>query len=218
MSKRIEWIIRETRGPRVLNVGCTDHILDPASPYWLHGRLAQEDFDLAGIDINEDLVDKMKAAGFADTHVMSAETFSLPVKFNTIVAGELIEHLANPAAFLQRVREHLTEEGRLVLSTPYAFGVMHWLSAMARFPRTCPFPQHVSWFCPSTLRALFERCGFHVETLVLVEDYVCDPAFLRDKSLAIKLFAAWMWIFRWLLPRRVSANSMVCVAVPQVSS
>ena len=63
----------------------------------------------------------LKAMGYPNLHAGDAQTFRISAMFDTIVAGEVIEHLENPAQFLARAHEHLKPDGRLVLTTPYAF-------------------------------------------------------------------------------------------------
>jgi SAM-dependent methyltransferase len=140
---------------------------------------------------------------------MNAETMSFPHKFDTIVAGELIEHLTDPAAFLRNARDLLQQEGRLVLSTPYAFGLIHLAYAYLRFPATCSNSQHVYLFCPSTLSNLITRCGFRVLHWELVDDYQFDNT--TGKTLAFKYFIIFMRLFRHLLPRKIRSTSMIFV-------
>jgi len=69
--------------------------------------------------------------------------------------------------------------------------------------------EHVSWFCPQTLRALLQRSGFRVESFRFVDDLA--PDIFPD--LPYRLFA-YVWLgSRWILPRRYR-NTMVAVCVP----
>ncbi len=83
---RADDILQYVQGPAVLDVGCAGHEVLAESPEWLHGRL-RKNFDVTGIDISTDNISKMRALGFEDLHVQSADSFSLPQKFNTIVAA-----------------------------------------------------------------------------------------------------------------------------------
>ena len=114
---RAEHIIKYVKGPCVLDVGCTGHIVEPDSPYWLHGQLRKHFPNVVGIDISADNVERLKKLGYENVYVASAEQFTLNQKFNTIVAGELIEHLSNPGLFLERAKEHLAPGGRIVITT-----------------------------------------------------------------------------------------------------
>ncbi len=118
MTRRIAWIIEHASGPRLLDVGCAGYLPDPQSPGWLHGRLRDAFHHVTGIDYDEKIVEDLRSLKYEDVHHANAETFRLPERFNTIVAGEVLEHLSNPGLFLQRAREHLAAGGRLLITTP----------------------------------------------------------------------------------------------------
>jgi len=132
---RADEIMELVSGPAVLDIGCAGHQVKPDRPGWLHGKL-RERFQVTGIDISESNIAVMRSLGIDDIHVQSADSFELGRQYNTVVAGEVIEHLSNPGQFLARVRTHLAPGGRLVLSTPYGFSMMHSLYAASYFPKT----------------------------------------------------------------------------------
>ena len=203
-SELLKWV----KGPKVLDVGCTSHNVEVGSPYWLHGQLRERFPDVTGIDISRDNVGKLRSAGFCNLHVQSAETFELPEKFDTIIAGELIEHLANPGLFLDRALHHLNSHGRVVLTTPNPFSIAYSLYAFLKFPQTCQNSQHTCWFCPRTMTALAERHGFVVQHMDLIDDYRSD-----ESSLAYRQFGRLMKWFGGIIPKRLK-KTMLCVLAP----
>ncbi len=205
---RTDEILKWVKGPKVLDVGCTSHEVEPGSPYWLHGRLRSR-FEVTGIDISEENIASLRRQGYERLHVASAEEFALNERFDTVVAGELIEHLSNPGRFLARAREHLGENGRLVLTTPYVFSLMYACYAFFRYPNTCENQQHACWFCLRTLRELASRAGFKVVHEELIEDYRPDAPFL--------LYRVFVFLIRTigrLLPARMRKNAMLLVLAP----
>jgi len=204
---RTEHILRNVVGSDVLDVGCAGHVPKPGSPYWLHGRLREKFQSLAGIDLNAENIQRLKDSGYENVHVASAEDFDLGKKFDTIVAGELIEHLSNPGLFFSRCHQHLKAGGRLVISTPYAFALLYVLYAFIKFPKTCQNDQHSVWFCPETLAELASRHGFSVVQWELIEDYEFD-----NPSLSYRIFARMVTtVGRVLLPARLRKNDMIFV-------
>jgi SAM-dependent methyltransferase len=204
---RSEQILKHVVGQDVLDVGCAGHIPKPGSPYWLHGRLREKFTSVVGIDLHAENIQKLRDAGYDNVYVQSAEDFKVDGKFDSIVAGELIEHLSNPGSFLECCRTHLKDNGRVVLSTPYAFSLLFILYAFLKYPKTCENDEHTVWFCPRTLTVLAERYGFRVMNWELIENYEFDNA----SGLYI-LFARFVTtVGRLLLPARLRKNTMVFV-------
>ncbi len=205
---RIDEILKWVKGPKVLDIGCTSHEVELGSPLWLHGRLRSR-FEVTGVDISAENIAFLRKEGFDRLHVASAEELALGERFDTVVAGELIEHLSNPGLFLARAREHLREDGRLVLTTPYVFSLMYACYAFFRYPKTCENGQHACWFCPRTLRELAARAGLRVIHEELVEDYRTDVPF--------PLYRVFVFLMRTagrVLPRRMRNNALLMVLAP----
>lgn len=107
----------------VLDVGCVRHSLDdqawrsPPAGEFLHADLCRHANHVVGLDLLDSEVERMNDGGY-DVRLGDAEGFDLDEQFDVVVAGELIEHLANPGSFLERARRHLTADGRVVLTTP----------------------------------------------------------------------------------------------------
>ena len=206
MDTRADRILQYVKGPYILDIGCVGHVAEPNSPYWVHEQLHQNFSHVIGIDINEKEIEKLRSLGYDGLHVASAETFTLPHKFDTIVAGELIEHLCNPGLFLERAKEHLTEGGRLVITTPYPFSLLYTLYALFKFPKTCQNPEHTCWFCPRTIGELARRSGFRIIKWGLIEDYrVGDP------SPRYRFFVKFISLFGFLIPKRLRCNAMLFI-------
>lgn len=202
---RTDDILDLVDGPAVLDIGCAGHHVKPDQPGWLHGKL-RERFQVTGIDISESNIALMRSLGIDDVHVQSADSFALGRQYNTVVAGEVIEHLSNPGQFLARVRAHLLPGGRLVLSTPYGFSLMYLLYAANYFPRTCENAEHTCWFCPSTIRELARREGFVVEKWRLINDY--DPSVTSRKY---QMYWKFVHTIGKLLPDKLTNTTMLIV-------
>ena len=201
----LEWI----KGPDVLDVGCTGHVIEIGSRNWLHGRLRERFPGVAGVDISQENVENLRKAGFINLYVQSAESFELPDRFDTIVAGELIEHLANPGLFLRQARAHLKPGGRVVLTTPNPFSLLFISYALLKFPKTCENLQHTCWFCPQTIKELVERCGLRIEHFELFDDY---PG--GSPSRRYRILVAVRRCLGGLLPRLLAKNRMLLVLMP----
>jgi len=202
MNERITKILRYVKGPAVLDVGCAGGSANPDSPYWLHKYLRDRFPKVIGIDINEQAVQKLNNLGF-NCLVGNAEDFQMSEQFDSIVAGELIEHLSNPGNFLKTARKHLKPDGLLVITTPYPFSAMNILDAFLKYPKTCSNPEHTMWFCPATLLQLVSRYGYTVLHWELIEDY-----YEGVDSLLYKIFVK---LRRFIPARKLRCNAMLFV-------
>jgi 2-polyprenyl-3-methyl-5-hydroxy-6-metoxy-1,4-benzoquinol methylase len=203
---RAERLAELVRGPCVLDVGCAGHTLEPDSPHWLHGQLVKRFPGVMGIDRSEEKINELRSRGFDQVFVADAETFSLEQRFDTIVVGELIEHVSNPGLFLKQARSHLALGGQVVVSTPFPFSLLNFLYAYLKYPKTCQNLEHVHWFCVSTLAELAKRSGLRVSHWELIEDYRKE-----DNSGRYRAFVHLIAWFGWMLPKRLRCNSMVFV-------
>jgi SAM-dependent methyltransferase len=211
-SERIEAILQAVRGKDILNLGCVNHsiaLTEREKERWLQLQLSSRfpDANLLGLDIDQENVAHMRAQGM-NVEVGDAQQLDYEGEFDTIILGEIIEHLANPGACLEGCRRALKPGGRIILSTPNIFCVMHVLMYWKNFDHAFN-AEHVAWFCPQTLRTMVERCGLRIESFQFVDDLAPDVV----SDLPYRLFA-YVWLgIRWIFPRRYR-NTMVAVCVP----
>src|ERR1700722_15142279 len=150
IERRASQLVPLVDGPRVLHVGCAAHVPDPNDPTWLHGQLCKQFPETVGLDLRQDLIDKLSELGFRNLIAANAETFELNRQFDTIVAGDVIEHLSNPGAFLVQARKHLAPGGKLIITTPFPFALGPFMYAVLKYPKTCWNVEHTCWFCLKT--------------------------------------------------------------------
>jgi len=211
-SERIEAILEAVSGTDILNLGCVNHsiaLTEGEKERWLQLQLSERfpKANVLGVDIDQENVARMRAQGM-NVEVGDAQQLNYHEKFDTIILGEIVEHLANPGACLEGCRRALKPGGRIILSTPNIFCVMHMLMYLKNSDHAFN-TEHVAWFCPQTLRTMVERCGLRIESFQFVDDLAPDVVF----DLPYRLFAyAWLGI-RWIFPRRYR-NTMVAVCVP----
>ena len=130
-------------------------------------RLAEINPDIVGLDLDAEGVEVLKQRGYnavcGDVHVVD-----LGRQFDTIIAGEIIEHLDNPGQFLCNMHRHLKPGGRLVVSTPNPFYAKQrgkiW---RRRLPQV--HEEHTCWFDPITLSALCRLSGLEPTAIYWVQ-------------------------------------------------
>lgn len=142
---------------RILDVGCVRHNRTRRAYGNLHAQLhlAFPGAEIVGIDFDEEEVQRMDSPGY-DLRVMDAEQMDFDEPFSAIVAGELIEHLPNPARFLEQSAKHLTSNGTLVLTTPNPSAFRFFRKA---YRNEWTSEDHTCWISPQHLETLIERSG-----------------------------------------------------------
>jgi len=202
--KRIEVIKNHAKGA-VLDVGCVQHTAsNEEDPTWLHQYLYEfSDVEsVLGIDILEDDVGILQEKGY-NVQQANAETCSLEQTFDTIIAGELIEHLSNPGMFLNNMYDHLHSDGRLIMTTPNTFNILRFMFLIKNGYVACN-DEHTCWFDPKTLRQLVKRHGFKIQYLdkyAFSEEY----EFIDPVSRAIRAVTPVSW----------TAETLVAVCTPR---
>jgi 2-polyprenyl-3-methyl-5-hydroxy-6-metoxy-1,4-benzoquinol methylase len=97
----------------------------------------------------------------------------LPSRYDFVVLADVIEHVADPLAFLRRLTDGLPRETRIVIDTPnVAFGAVRLALLNGRFDyvdsgileRT-----HLRFFTLSTLEQLIAELAMNVERLYLLQ-------------------------------------------------
>jgi 2-polyprenyl-3-methyl-5-hydroxy-6-metoxy-1,4-benzoquinol methylase len=206
-NERVQAVLSRIVGPDVLHVGCVG---EGGEKFVLHSTLCETlaGCEVFGVDISTEGIAELKQRGFK-VAVADAESMDLGRQFDTIFAGELIEHLANPGRFLECARRMVKPGGRLVVTTPNPFSVEHVAMYVKNFRRAFN-AGHALWLCPQTLEQLARRSGFKQAELVFVDNLWPQLVTSRwSKSFAV------LWrIVGPLLPRRFRSTM---VAVLQVA-
>jgi 2-polyprenyl-3-methyl-5-hydroxy-6-metoxy-1,4-benzoquinol methylase len=211
-NERVEFILSRVTGTDVLDVGCARTAMPRAAEeegHCLHFQLCRHlrGTRVLGLDVDRAAVEELRNQGL-EILVGDAQDMHLDAHFDTIVGGELIEHLANPGGFLLGCRRHLKLGGKVILSTPNPFSLMYYLMFLKNFTHAFN-PEHALWLCPQTLKQLAERCGFRVAEMMFADD-------LRPEvipSLWYRVFVGVYRVCRPFLPKR-TRNTIVAVLAP----
>ena len=158
LRRRIDWMADEASGPRVLDVGCSEGILEVL--------LARRGIEVTGVDINADALDFARGLLAEEpdevrervelVHSTAEDAGLSPGSFDTVVIGETLEHVHDPAALLDGSLGPLREGGRVVVTTPFGYH---------------PHEDHHQTFCLSDFIDLMRpRCS--LDSLYIEEGYI----------------------------------------------
>jgi 2-polyprenyl-3-methyl-5-hydroxy-6-metoxy-1,4-benzoquinol methylase len=150
-------------GERVLDVGCGEGRFA--------AELARAGARVVGIDVAEEPLRRARTRHpELDLRVVAGEgPWGLDdASFDVVWAGEVIEHVADTAAWLSEVRRVLRSGGRLLLSTPAhgRLALTHMaLSGRAFAERFDPLGEHLRFYNRDTLTRLVDEFGFEEITV-----------------------------------------------------
>ena len=158
LRQRIDWMVDQARGPRILDVGCSEGVLEIL--------LARKGFNVTGVDINaealafaRDLLAREPeevSARVRFIHGDLAQARLLDDRFDTLVMGEILEHLEDPQTLLNRSLDLIRPDGRVIITTPFGYH---------------PDEDHRQAFCLSDFIALAKpRCA--LEHLQVESGYI----------------------------------------------
>jgi SAM-dependent methyltransferase len=199
---RRELILEIARGRRVIHLGFTDERQTEAKlrdGRWLHASLAEVADQLVGLDVDEAGVAQAKAAGF-EAHVVDVQDRAALASLglepaDVVIAGEIIEHLASPGAFLSAVMILIKEDGQLVVTTPNAYRVPGFVAPL--LGQELIHPDHVGIHSIHTLRTLGIRSGYRVDRLGYYQNRALVPSSLTGwivkfvRSLQLRVLRRW---------------------------
>jgi SAM-dependent methyltransferase len=185
-AKRLDFIaacIEAARPRAILDIGC-------GAGTQLTAPLAAAFPEIAVLGVDEDA----RSLAWARAHAAADNlSFAAPAelapdrRFELVIASEVLEHVADPAAFLRDLAARLAPEGRLVVTVPNGYGVFEWMAlaevllnlsgiqALLRrlkggrkvqaeaAPVTLANSPHVNFFSFRELGRLFAAAGLAVE-------------------------------------------------------
>lgn len=144
-------------GRTALDVGCGAGLL--AEP------LARLGAKVTGIDASADLIAAARehsAAMGLEIDYRTGDVQALEARFDLVTCMEVIEHVADPAAFVKALAKRLAPNGLLVMSTPNATALSRLMmisvaEGLGRIPRgTHDFDKFLT---PDRLKALVSEAG-----------------------------------------------------------
>lgn len=176
--QRVDYILSQCTGKRVLHLGCTnwpytEQSLDDTS--LLHPKIAECSGETFGIDADIRGLDILRSRGYDNLYQGDLERLDeceLEGTFDIVVAGEMIEHLNNPGLFLQGVKRYLSAGSKLIITTINAYSAMRFLiyGLRGRRGKVEPVhPDHVAYYSLSTIKLLIERHQLEVTDMLFYD-------------------------------------------------
>lgn len=150
---------------RILEIGCG------AADTGAYAKSSQKCGFYAGIELSPDAA-AVARQSIDEVLVGDAERIDLPwpqESFDALVMSEVLEHLVDPWATLQRLRPLLKPGARVYASSP---NVSHFRVILGQLRGRWDLTDtgimdrtHLRWFTPKTFAEMFEGAGFEVHSV-----------------------------------------------------
>lgn len=197
---RIELLTRLARGRRVVHVGFVDagfEAMQARSEEWLHEHLAGSAKELIGIDIDAAGVEAARRRGYEAYELDCRDAAAVAAlglrPADLVIAGEVLEHVDDPAAFLDGLHALVNEQGSLVVTVPNATGLLN--TAAALVGREVQHPDHVAMYTWRTLTNLLSR---HRWQATQVATFVREVKVHQSVPLGMQLLGFGARMVRWI--------------------
>ena len=139
-TSRWEFILNKCRDKKVLHLGCIgitegslfDKLEAMRNGFVIHAHIRRVAREILGIDYDLETVKALNKLGYleivyGDATKLNELQIEPNIKFDVIVAGDLIEHLSNPRDMLVGVRRFMNRDSEVIITTPNAFGGLHFV-------------------------------------------------------------------------------------------
>ena len=149
-DRRLAWIETLRGRGRLLEVGCA---------YGLFLERARErGWDVTGVELAADCASEGTSKTGIPIVPGDFMRVDLPSDFDVIVLLDVIEHMRDPGACVERCAQLLGDDGLLVLETGNLASA--WARLLGRRWHFVDPPQHLFYFTPGALDGLLQRNGF----------------------------------------------------------
>lgn len=184
--------IGEVRGRDVCEVGVGQGVL--------FEKLAElGPRSLVGVEVARAYLERLRGGQSARVVQANAEYLPFREEFDLVIASDVLEHVLNPADFLETARQALRPGGRLVLKVPYREDLTQYRTVNGYPYRFV----HLRTFDRALLVEMLENFGFEVQAVAYSGFH-----FGRWR----RAIAAWPFLTRcvgWTLERRFQSRSDV---------
>lgn len=131
---------------------------------WLHSKIMSVSKSVVGIDYLKNEVEIIKKELEIECYYGDATNLSevkIDKKFDVIVCGELIEHIANPGLMMDGLKRFMNKDSKLIITTPNPWRDL-WVNHIFsnNDEKNWLNKEHVSWYSYQTLKQLLERYSY----------------------------------------------------------
>jgi 2-polyprenyl-3-methyl-5-hydroxy-6-metoxy-1,4-benzoquinol methylase len=161
---KVESCLENIRGSSLLDLACGDGLMTE--------MFSKKVSRVVGVDANgSHLVEARKRLASAELHECLVEELQLNERFDTVTMLDLLEHVVDPIALLQKAASFLSDDGVLIVHVPNALAINRRLAVLMGTLEHCeelsPFDLQIAGhrrsYSMKTLCDDVEKAGLRVE-------------------------------------------------------
>lgn len=157
-ERRFLFTEKMIRGKSVLDFGCGD------GGYLLRARKSAR--WVAGIELENSVREALRQEGI-DCYD-NIEAFG---KVDVVTMFYVLEHIENPISLLQKISEHLTPDGQIIVEVPNAEDALLSLYQCEAFANFTYWKCHIYLYTVETLRMLVKRARLQIRFIRQIQRY-----------------------------------------------
>ena len=189
---RIDWVTKYRSSGRLLEIGAANGVfLDAAR---------KVGFEVTGVEPAPGYAAKAREEFDIDVRAGFIESVDLPDEpFDVICAFHVLEHLNDPRIGLQRLRDHIADDGVMLLEIPNIESlraIKHRTNWVHLDPKN-----HVGFYTPEQLATLLGQCGFE-----LAEHHTIAPITYQRPRQAMRPVSLALRAYDTLTTRRLQSR------------
>lgn len=191
MNSRIEWLVNNVRGKKILDIGFVGRGQEGLK---LHNliKLHNPGSTLIGLDNNKEAIKKFndKSLFYGDANNLSFKDSS----FDAVILGEVIEHFFDINKIISECSRVLKTNGKLYITTPNTYAFFRWLKHWLFSPNFFTINNSKSYLACSDHKVFWEPLSlinilnhYNLETIHLTTKVLGFPYInlLRNKNVSI---------------------------------
>jgi 2-polyprenyl-3-methyl-5-hydroxy-6-metoxy-1,4-benzoquinol methylase len=162
----MSWLLARIRNKNCLDIGAIEHDLSHTEkPSWKHKQISGVASRVVGVDILEEFAQTLNERGY-DIRVCDATSDAyLGEKFDTVILGDVIEHVENPVNLLRFAVRHMNDGGEVIVKTPNPYYIDN-IVKFARNRDSVNF-EHIAWYTPTMALELARRAQCRLVSYVV---------------------------------------------------
>lgn len=181
ITNKLDEFLIHCKGKKVLDVGCVGQARSYRKEDWIHGQIKAVAECIHGVDIDKIGVEELSGLGY---DVFLAQNLDPTMKYDVIIMSDVIEHVNDPVDFLRFYKPFLSQDGKMLITTPNANRVKDSLTILVSNEYGMN-AEHTMWFCEKTFQETCRRSGLQLTSVKYIRASLPEDVRLKKKLLLL---------------------------------